>query len=365
MITKKVDPIFKELAAKVGKPNSETVPFLLAKLVNLEQAKILMELSASAETIAKKLNVEKSLIDNNMQELQEKGLVFPGKSGWHMTRSWGSLHDSAGSANIDKYPQNLDDEFFDLFQIATKEDKEQRVEDAVTGKAPLRQSMRVVPRWKAIKDIPGVLPYEDIREILKKSDPIVLIPCACKRAEPHRECKDTIPVVSCITCGRAGQYNLTRGAGKKLTYEEVMKLFDSLDQFQLIHLTGNANTMPVLVCNCHNCCCGQFIVNAMAKKRGIKQTAFAKSRFVAVVDPHKCRGCKICVDKRCPVGAAQMKYYPELGKERSFVDEEACIGCGLCVITCPNQARKMKIVRPPEHIPAPGAIAGISDGTAA
>jgi hypothetical protein len=29
---------------------------------------------------------------------------------------------------------------------------------------------RVVPKWKTIKDIPGVMPCEDIREILKAYD---------------------------------------------------------------------------------------------------------------------------------------------------------------------------------------------------
>ena len=30
---------------------------------------------------------------------------------------------------------------------------------------------------------------------------------------------------------------------------------------------------------------------------------------------------------------------------------EHCMGCGLCIYKCPNQAMRLEIVRPQEHIP--------------
>ena len=355
-----VDPIYQELATKMGKPDLKNLPLLLAKLADPEEARILNELSASTEVIAERLNLNRETVENHLKALFEKGLVFQGKTGWHLIRSWGALHDSAGSADVVKYKDVFDDEFFRLLQETGREDRAQRVDDVLSGKAPLRRNMRVIPRWKSIKDIPGLLPYEDIRQIFKASDPIVLLPCACKRAEPDRECKDTVPEVSCVTCGRAGQYNLNRGAGKKLSYEEVMELFDKFDQLQLVHLSGNSNRMPALVCNCHNDCCGQFQVNKDALAR-LDQDVIVKSRFIAVINPEKCTGCGTCIEKECPIGADAMKFYPELGEERAFIDPEKCIGCGLCVINCPSEARWMKMVRPPDHIPEPDRSAGEAD----
>jgi heterodisulfide reductase subunit A-like polyferredoxin len=75
---------------------------------------------------------------------------------------------------------------------------------------------------------------------------------------------------------------------------------------------------------------------------------YAKSRFRTSVDPAKCTGCRLCVDKRCQFGAAQMKFYPEYGEERAYVDEAKCMGCGCCVETCPAGARSMRIVEPPD-----------------
>jgi len=357
---KATDPVYQKLATKMGKPDLKNLPLLLAKLADLEEARILNELSASSEAIAEKLHLDREIVEKHLKALFEKGLVFQGKTGWHLIRSWGALHDSAGSADVVKYKDVFDEEFFYLLQATSQEDREQRINDTATGKAPLRRSMRVIPRWKSIKDMDGLLPYEDIRQIFKASDPIVLLPCACKRSEPERECRDTVPEVSCVTCGRAGQYNLNRGAGKKLTFDEVMNLFDKFDQLQLVHLTGNSNRMPSLICNCHHDCCGQFIINVSAQKR-LNQDVIVKSRFIAAVDPEKCNGCRLCQEKGCPVGADQIKLYPEIGEERAAIEAEICIGCGLCVINCPSEARWMKMVRPPDHIPEPDRITGEAD----
>jgi len=40
---------------------------------------------------------------------------------------------------------------------------------------------------------------------------------------------------------------------------------------------------------------------------------------------------------------------------KAYIDAEKCYGCGQCVVNCPAEAMKMKIVRPPEHIPEGGA----------
>jgi ferredoxin len=354
------DPIYRELAIKIGKPDLKNLPLLLARLADVEEARILNELSASSEAIAQKLNMDLETVNRRLKVLFDKGLVFSGRTGWHLIRSWGGLHDSAGSANVAQYPEVFDKSFFELLQETSEEDREQRVDDAVSGKAPLRRSMRVIPRWKSIKDIPGVLPYEDIRQIFKAAEPIAILPCACKRAEPDRACQETVPEVSCVTVGKAAQYNLNRGAGKKLSLDQVMEIFEGFDRLQLVHMVGNTNRMPSLICNCHHDCCGQFLVNVKARER-LGQDVMVKSRFIAAIDPEKCSGCGFCQEKGCPVKADEIRLYPELGQDRAYIDAEKCLGCGLCVLNCPAEARTMKMVRPPDHIPAPDGMTGEAD----
>jgi Fe-S-cluster-containing hydrogenase component 2 len=34
----------------------------------------------------------------------------------------------------------------------------------------------------------------------------------------------------------------------------------------------------------------------------------------------------------------------------AVVDTDKCFGCGICTITCPNDALHMKLIRPVEHL---------------
>jgi ferredoxin len=40
-------------------------------------------------------------------------------------------------------------------------------------------------------------------------------------------------------------------------------------------------------------------------------------------------------------------------KYKAAIIAEKCFGCGSCVVGCEQGALKMKVVRPPEHIPSP------------
>jgi NAD-dependent dihydropyrimidine dehydrogenase PreA subunit len=39
-------------------------------------------------------------------------------------------------------------------------------------------------------------------------------------------------------------------------------------------------------------------------------------------------------------------------KMKAFIIIEHCMGCGLCVFKCPNEAMRFEILRPAEYIPA-------------
>jgi len=342
-----IDPIYKELAAKLQAEGSKYMPRILEKLANLEQARILRELPSPSDEIAKKLNLDRETVDKDLQELTEKGVVVVTRHGPRMVRSKGQLHDA--SLGNPKFDESLGKEFFELWAKIEDETVEATVELLTAGGAHPR--WRIIPIYKAIKDVPGVLPCEDIREILKAQETLALVHCPCKRAYPNRECG--IPDEVCINVGRTAEYNINRGAGRKITVKEAFDLTDEIEKYPIIHATINQRTINMLVCNCHWCCCTVFRPFFKQDKYKVYE-GIAKSRFEATVDPEKCIHCKTCVS-RCQFGAAQMKYYPEFAEERAYIDPEKCMGCGSCVITCPARARAMKIVRPPEHIPeAPG-----------
>ncbi|MDO9334743.1 MAG: 4Fe-4S binding protein [Dehalococcoidales bacterium] len=348
-----IEPIYREIASKITKEENKALPRVLKRIASLEQAKILCELPNTVEAIAKKLAVDKNTLSNNLQVLYERGLVTPGRKGWNLVNNLVLVKDLVGSAN----PKYDDNELFDLLREMSLENSDNLAERLKSREkmAPVRQGMRVVPKWRSIKDIPGILPIEDMREIFKANPPIVVHNCPCRVVYRDRPCKDTVLIDICLAAGSTGRSFLRRGAGRELTYDELIAFLDKLDEFPLVSTTGNSSRMPSILCSCCNDCCGLF-VRAARTKPVLGQVPYAKSRFIIQDNPEECTACGICTDNRCPVGAITMKDFPELGGKRSYTDVEECIGCGLCVLTCPNEARKMKLVRPPEHIPDPASI---------
>jgi ferredoxin len=347
-----IEPIYQEIARKVTRENNRTLPRVIKKIANLEQARILLELPGTTEGIAKKLSLDAEIVDKNLQYLFNRGIATHGKSGWNLVNNLVLVKDLIASAN----PKYDDIELFNLLREMTLESSDNLAERLKRGeKIPsVRQIMRVVPKWRTIKDIPGVLPCEDMREIFK-NPPIVVHNCPCRVVYRNRPCNDKVPVDICLAVGSNGRSYLRRGAGREITYDELIKLLDKIDEFPLVSTTGSSNRMPRVLCSCCNDCCGLFVTSARTKPV-LGQVEYSKSRFLVEDNPENCMACGICTDNRCPVGAIIMKDFPELGGQRSYTDTEECIGCGLCVLTCPNDARKMKLVRLPEHIPSPASI---------
>ena len=363
---KEIDPVYRELAGKIdeAEKDSKYLPLILERLMTLEQAKLVnalpdpylepsgekAELSpagmAVTEQFAKDVGLDKETVDKYLVDGYEKGLLFPTRRGWQLSRSMGQFHDS--STNYPKVHEPLGQEYFDLWTVYDEE------EWAITApdryKKMKTPPSRVLPRWKAIKDIPGVMPYEDVREILKATQAnISLTNCPCRKTFGNRTCD--IPVESCINFDRTAIYNINRGSGKRVNYEEALEALDKLDKYPVFHNVRNQKEIyRGILCNCHYDCCVVFQGLYSQPDFDIKKRV-AKSRFEAVVDPEKCKKCKACL-RMCNFEAAGMKYYPEFGEERAYIDTEKCMGCGCCVINCPSGARTMRMWQTdPDYIP--------------
>lgn len=335
------DQVYYDLAEKIYPGEKEIMPRIVARLANLEQARIAVALPDKdlqpakgksleiSDGFAAKLNMDKSLVQQHVKELFEKGLVFPTKKGPAIARTFLQLHDAALSNP--NYDDQLGRVYYDLWAMYEKEMSKPSQQDLQPGKA----EFRILPRWPSIKDVPGVEPFENAREILRSRELIALIPCGCKRSHTDRWCG--VPEEVCLTLDRTAQYNLDRGIGRKISYEEAIELIERLDKYPVVHSTVNQREVTQLLCNCHYCCC-----------LAIKPAE--KSRFIVQVDPEQCKGCKVCLE-RCQFGACSMKKYDGIECERAYADPDVCRGCGSCVITCKAGARTMKLVRPLDHVP--------------
>jgi Pyruvate/2-oxoacid:ferredoxin oxidoreductase delta subunit len=86
------------------------------------------------------------------------------------------------------------------------------------------------------------------------------------------------------------------------------------------------------ICNCCSCCCGAM----NAHRNGTPM--LASSGYVAQVDADLCAACSLCADY-CQFGAISVD------NGHAVVDLAACMGCGVCVAQCPQEA--FALVRDP------------------
>jgi Fe-S-cluster-containing hydrogenase component 2 len=79
------------------------------------------------------------------------------------------------------------------------------------------------------------------------------------------------------------------------------------------------------------CCCGCCCQVLKTFKRHPKPAEMVSSPFIAQADPETCKACGVCED-RCQMDA--ITYDDE---EKVVLNLDRCIGCGLCVSTCPSE----------------------------
>ncbi len=346
MEDKKAPDLYRQLAARYGWPDSRYLPLILRRLVTPEEAKILLQFTAPSEEIAERLDMDKETVDRHLQELFEKGVAFPSRKGWRLGRTVDTLQQLTLS-NPKYWDSYGGSEYADLWNAFERlEWWPVWLEDAKSMGRPM---MRILPAWEAIKDNPGLLPTEDIREIYGKAESIVVIPCSCKREHYDRKCSS--PEEVCIALDRSAEYNLSRGVGERLTAEEAIALETAARKHNLIIQAQNSTRTDMVICHCHSCCCADFVACAQFSSICSIYERIAKSRYQAVVNPEKCTACQVCMEA-CQFEAREMKKYPGMTKWKVYVNPAKCMGCGNCVVKCQKEgAVIMECVRPPEHIP--------------
>jgi NAD-dependent dihydropyrimidine dehydrogenase PreA subunit/biotin operon repressor len=345
-----IHPIYQELAGRIEMRDSAYVPLMLSMLTTVEQARVLKEMPArSSEEIAAKLGLDKTLVDKHIQEMYEKGLVFfRQKGGMRHFYAITELKDATPSNP--KYDAALGEKFFDLwdawFDSAEAKEIIKKLMAAENQTHPL---MRIIPKWRSIKDVPGVLPCDDVRELLRQhEDTLAVNNCSCRRISRKRT-SPSLPDELCLVTDAVSDYCVKRGSGHRISYLQALEIIDSLAGYGLIHASYNAKPLVRLLGNCGPYC----VIFRWSPPHTILECA--KSRFQAFVDPVKCLGAtcpsaKQCV-RQCLFAAPQFKTCTAVNRQCAVIEPDKCWGCGNCAVLCPTGAIRMKTVRPPEYIP--------------
>lgn len=337
---------------KLGLPKSELLRKILQSLMDEESARVASELPGTVKEISKKLGIDEEKVKGILEDLFFKGVVFPKdfkkRDFFRFARDLIQLHDATLAS---QHMKNVE------YARLWKEFGEKEAH-AVIGRSLSNVRMklwRVVPAYNAIKDLPDVLTYENIKEMLRAQKKIAIVPCSCRNVTilAGDGCRYTNESIwHCIQVGRGAEYVIERGSGKEISIEEALDLIDKIEAEGLVHMWPNTAKIvdPRVSVNC-NCCsdCCEFFLSAKFAEVPI-ENILERSRFEALIDVENCTGCRTCME-RCHFGA--IEFYKPFGsnKSKARVITEKCFGCGVCVVGCENTAIKMKVVRPPDFIP--------------
>lgn len=193
--------------------------------------------------------------------------------------------------------------------------------------------MQVIPIEKEIENNQEALPYEQVSTIIENGQSFAINECICKKEKhlldspcdkPLEVCMGIAPVPGIFEAG-------TPWGGRVISKNEAYEILKKTEEAGLVHLTSNVQSGHFFIYNCCGCCCGVLrSVNEFGFSEGVN------SHFYAVIDEASCVSCGICADERCQVNAIEEKedFYKVIGSK--------CIGCGLCISTCPEEAIVLK-----------------------
>jgi Na+-translocating ferredoxin:NAD+ oxidoreductase subunit B len=309
---------------------------LLELMFTPDEARLALHLSAIPESlpaIHRRIKHKLSLEDLRAQlnHMAEKGLIhrLPGKSGPKFCKA--PLVVGMYEAFVNRLTPELERKVRAYFD-----------EKLGAELARLSPQLRTVPVNKSIPIERPVGQYDDLRRYVDTSPgPFAAQPCICRQGKDltGEACRQTSERRNCLLIGFAATSLIQKGIASEISKERMLGLLEDADRDGLVLQPQNTRE-PLFVCCCCGCCCG---VLTTARKLPRPADAFA-SDFIAEIDATVCEVCGEC-GERCQMDAIASDHQPPK------ILEERCIGCGLCVSTCPSGAMRLRTM--PERKPPP------------
>ena len=299
---------------------------LLKRLFTPEEAELAVHLTLDREearVIADRTGLDLAEAEQRLREMARKGLIF-------------SIEPEGGPVLYQAAPWIIGIYEFQVNNLdegLVKDVNEYiRTRSKVSRPQPMPQ-IRTIPVRQSIESHLETLPYERAEELVKAQEKFAVAPCLCRRKADIMGAGCDAPKESCLMFGDWADYYVRNGLGRYIDQAEVMEILTMADKANLVLQPSNSRDITFLCCCC-GCCCA--VLNRLKlHPRPSEQVA---SPFIARYDPETCEDCRVCMD-RCQMEALTLE------DDQVVLNSTRCIGCGLCVSTCPTGS--LTLVRKP------------------
>jgi len=307
---------------------------LLQRLFTTEEAELATHLTLDreeAQVIAERANLPLAEAEQRLNEMSNKGLIFS------MQLEDGSTLYQAVPFVVGIYEFQVNNLSEGLLR-ALADYWSTRKQRPQTQTIP---QIRTIPVGESIEPHLEALPYEQVNELVKANDRFAVAPCICRRHARMTGGGCDAPEESCLIFGEWADYYVRDGRGRSIDQSEVMEILTRADAANLVLQPSNSRDIGFICCCC-GCCCG--ILGRLQDHP--RPSEIVASSFIAKHEPEICEGCWVCLE-RCQMQALTEEV------DRVTLNTDRCIGCGLCVSTCPSGA--LSLVRKPdsERTPIP------------
>lgn len=194
-----------------------------------------------------------------------------------------------------------------------------------------------------------VLDYERASEVIRGASSRAVGVCYCRHKMEHVGRACDAPRNICMTFNATASSLAKYGIAREVDAAEGLDLLAEAQEANLVQFGENIQQRVNFICNCCGCCCEAMI----AARRFAFMDPVHTSNWLPAIDAEKCNGCIRCTDA-CPVEAMSLtsaNHPRQPRRKRAKVDENLCLGCGVCVRNCRRDA--IRLVPRPERVITP------------
>lgn len=197
--------------------------------------------------------------------------------------------------------------------------------------------VRYIPNQGALSNtLQSAWPTDMLEELLDPYDTFGIAHCQCRVVTQLAERGCGKPTLNCVSIGPLAKPLIDKGYFRKADKEEVIEAKKIAEQNGCVTWMMNVQNSKEgnISCSCCGCCCHALRSITQFSSPGL----ISAPRFMPYRDDSACAYCGKC-SAVCTMGA-----WKKVGGAAVYFEPHRCIGCGLCVTSCPNKALTLKPV---------------------